>query len=316
MSDAFVRALSKVVVAQLCKEMGFAGIQQSACEALVDILQKYIEQLGMTSHSYSEHACRTESNFHDVRQSLLDVGVKLEDLYNFATKSGELPFAFAVPEFPLKSTIEHNAAPSSSTLVSSGPSSSVDSSRLTSSTNGEFDTHNNNSNNPPYIPECLPPLPDPHTYKDSPVYPQRPAAIDPRQFRKKKAKEKRESENSLAILNEKLGSKPIINYDQARKIKGNPYFALPEEPNSMQHHDGIHSNQESTATTVPLTPLSKESPFVKTVLVTKQTIAKEEAQHKEQEKRQYTDVEAAERDKKRSRAEQIFSMKDVDAVDS
>jgi hypothetical protein len=48
---------------------------------------------------------------------------------------------------------------------------------------------------------------------------------DARLIRKRKSKEKRQVETSLAKLNEKLGNKPIINYDTARKSRGNPYLS-------------------------------------------------------------------------------------------
>ena len=40
MSDNFARDISKIIVAQICKEIGFQSIQEGALETLCDILQK------------------------------------------------------------------------------------------------------------------------------------------------------------------------------------------------------------------------------------------------------------------------------------
>jgi len=40
MCDNFARELSKIVVAQICKETGFQAIQECALETLCDVLQK------------------------------------------------------------------------------------------------------------------------------------------------------------------------------------------------------------------------------------------------------------------------------------
>lgn len=40
--------------------------QTSAHEALADLLMRFIGELGTTSHSYAELACRTSTNLSDV----------------------------------------------------------------------------------------------------------------------------------------------------------------------------------------------------------------------------------------------------------
>ena len=65
---------------------------------------------------------------------------------------------------------------------------------------------------------------------------------DARQARKSKVKELRHQQESVAKLNQKLGSKPIFNYETAKNTignhisliwliqLGNPYLAAPEIP--------------------------------------------------------------------------------------
>lgn len=53
-----------------------------------------VEEIGYMSHTYAELACRTDCNMNDVRQSLQDLGVTIEDLFTYSNYSNELPFAF------------------------------------------------------------------------------------------------------------------------------------------------------------------------------------------------------------------------------
>jgi len=294
MSDIFVRELSKVVVAQLCKPI-FQGIQQSSCEVLSDILQKYVEEIGKRSHSYAELSGRTDCNFHDVRQSLKDLGVYIEDLYTFATVAEEVPFALNVPEFPLKS--ESYKPEYTSSL--SGTSTEV------SKNNNQPEKPTTIVSHPPYVSDFLPPFPEPHTYMDTPIFPERVGNKNARQFRKKKTKEKRWIENSVANLNEKLGSKPITNYDQVRKIKSNPYFSTPEE--SIETRNLCSNKEEPTALSINPTPLPKDSPFVKNVVHNKPNT--EDELTTDQNKKNHSDLDESEKLRKRQRAEELLSMK-------
>lgn len=52
-----------------------------------------IEEIGYTSHSISEVASRTESNFHDVLFAFSDLKVSISELMLFATQADEMPFS-------------------------------------------------------------------------------------------------------------------------------------------------------------------------------------------------------------------------------
>jgi len=287
MDRVYSRVAMQVVVAQVCKELGFQSIQESACEALAEITQKYIEEIGITSHKYAESTSRTESNFNDIRQALKDLHVSLDDLRTFALVADDLPFAKDIPEFPLKrpqtDSADNNVLPSVQ------------------------ETEEKQSQ--PHIPDFLPPFPSPHAYIHTPVFEER--ITDAKLLRKAKNKEKRQIETSLAKLNEKMGTQPITNYDSARKSKissANPYMSQ-----TVIVTEGKDSNTKSNfvKSLVAPTPIQRDSSYMATVLVNT-TVPVEE---QEEPKRLYTEVEESDRAKKRSRAEQILSLSSNDSID-
>jgi len=288
MCDNFTRELSKVIVAQICKETGFQSIQECALETLCDVLQKYMEEIGYRSHWKSELACRTESNFHDARAVLKEMGVSLDDLYTFAALSDEIPFAKPVPAFPMRKTTPQTKQTEAKEQTT------------TSQHNGK----ETDSSLPPHIPKFLPPLPEPHTYVHTPVYDER--VSDARVIKKRKSKEKRQVETSLAKLNEKLGNKPIINYDTARKTKvTNPYLNPPKVRKT--------ETKDNATTAVKVAPTPVTQPLKKEHNSSKH----QERAQEDDTKRVFTDLnEESERAKKRQRAEQILSLQyEQDLVD-
>jgi transcription initiation factor TFIID subunit 8 len=66
MSDDYARAAARVAAAQLTEAAGFDSAQRSSLEVLSDLLLRYIQELGSSSHAYAELAGRAESNALDV----------------------------------------------------------------------------------------------------------------------------------------------------------------------------------------------------------------------------------------------------------
>ena len=54
MSLQYSRSLLRVVIAQLCRQLGWNAIQSSPLELLTNILERYIRQLGCQAHRFSE----------------------------------------------------------------------------------------------------------------------------------------------------------------------------------------------------------------------------------------------------------------------
>lgn len=66
MAQEYARALAKVVVAQIAEGLGFDSVQQSASDALAELLLQYVGELGSLTHGYAELAGRAECNVNDV----------------------------------------------------------------------------------------------------------------------------------------------------------------------------------------------------------------------------------------------------------
>jgi len=238
-----------------------------------------LEEIGFRSHVKAEVACRTESNFHDVRSALKELSVSLDDLYMFAAISDELPFNKHVPQFPAKKVV---------------------------STKDQTLNDNNNESQIflPHIPKHLPPLPEPHTFMQTAVFDER--VSDARLIRKRKSKEKRQVETSLAKLHEKLGNKPIINYDTARKGKGNPYLSAVK----VRTKESKSEFKESVPTALKIvpTPLQKG--------LQRKEMGSRVAEENEENKKIVSELEESERLKKKQRAEQILDLQyNLDIVD-
>jgi len=89
-------------------------------------------------------------------------------------------------------------------------------------------------------------------------------------------------ETSLAKLNEKLGIKPVINYETFRK------------------------------TQIAVTPVQRDSPYLKNVLYHKSNESE-----RVEEKKSYSEIEEIDRLKKRQRAEQILLLNyETEVLDS
>ena len=54
MSLQYSRGLLRVVIAQLCRQLGWNAIHSSPLELLTSILERYIVQLGRQTHRFSE----------------------------------------------------------------------------------------------------------------------------------------------------------------------------------------------------------------------------------------------------------------------
>ncbi len=65
MAEEYSRSLCRVVAAQVAEAQGFDGLQSSACDALAELLMRYIKEIGSTASSYQTLAGRTDCNVTD-----------------------------------------------------------------------------------------------------------------------------------------------------------------------------------------------------------------------------------------------------------
>ena len=118
-----------------------------------------IEEVGNRSHEYAELASRTDCNFVDVRQSLADLGLRIPELINFVNNADEIQFPIGKSHNPIRITIISIAVPDF-------PAKPTESQPPSKSDKQEF---NKPEPTPPYSFDYLPPLPDPHTWRQTPV---------------------------------------------------------------------------------------------------------------------------------------------------
>jgi len=172
-----------VAAAQICEGLGFDAIQKSACDALADVMLRYISEIGVSVHQSAELAGRTEGNLHDILAAFDELGTNMREVMEYATKTEEVPFARPLPRFPLQKTPR---LPPSFKDAKEEP--------------------------PAHIPAFLPALPDQHTYKETPVY-------EGRDIETGKAKLEmhhtfRKAEKALISLQERTNPSAPANYLQ------------------------------------------------------------------------------------------------------
>jgi len=282
MCENYSRDLVKVVIAQITQGMGFHAIQQSACDALADILQLYIEEIGYSSHLYAEHTSRVESNFHDICRSFEDLGVSLQDLYTFAANSDEIAFAKAVPAFP---TPRSDDLPPPELRDPEDPF-------------------------PPHIPAFLPPFPDKHTYATTPVFAER--ITDPRVLRRAKSKQKRQLEKSLYELSSKIGVKTVASYEALKQQKQNPYMAPARSARETSRVPPTPPADTIMAEAPAATPITDLSPYSDVLAATGDEQGRDELQEKRPV--HVMDIDDSEKARKRAKVEKILSLSHHDGI--
>lgn len=61
MASKFHEDVLKIVVGQICQNIGFHGIFSSSVDVLVDLLHRYLRDIAVTTHRYTEHCKYNES---------------------------------------------------------------------------------------------------------------------------------------------------------------------------------------------------------------------------------------------------------------
>ncbi|OWM82425.1 transcription initiation factor TFIID subunit 8 [Punica granatum] len=225
-ADDFGLAVSRVAVAQICESVGFESFRDSALDSLADIAVRYLRDLGRASGFYANLAGRTECNVFDIIRALEDLGNFqgfsgaamvsncvagsgiMREIMDYAETAEEIPFAHPLPRFPVNR--ERRLIPS-------------------------FD-HMGETPSGKHIPSWLPALPDPHTYKQTPMWNERKS--DLRADKLEQARQRRKAERSLLNLQQRLavygsagastsGNVPDENVKGAQFVEGNPYLTLP-----------------------------------------------------------------------------------------
>jgi hypothetical protein len=187
MAHVFVPNVLTISVAQICQEAGWDGTKQSSLVCFLDVVSKFIEEIGASATAYSALAGRTQSNYLDFNAALEDIGMDVSSIMNYHSKVMELPFCSRLPRFPI------NKAMSTSTLTpAAGPTT---------------------------IPPFLPALPHPRTYHFTPKDVEK--ETNNIKTRKRQIEENRKVEQSLTMLHH-TGSQvdSVCTYNYQRETSG------------------------------------------------------------------------------------------------
>ncbi|KAI4378720.1 hypothetical protein MLD38_016160 [Melastoma candidum] len=218
-SDEFGRVAAKLAVAQICESLGFDGAHSSVIDALIDIVMRCLRAIGKSSVFYANLSGRTQSNVFDVLRAFEDLGVSISndpamEFLDYAESCKEVPFISPIPQFPIVRDGRKLIIPSFSQMSEPPPGK--------------------------HIPSWLPALPDPHTYKCTPIWKERKS--DARNDKIEQARQRRKAERSLLSLQQRLakhrasisGGASTCDHTRAQcgaSTSGNkneiPYLAVP-----------------------------------------------------------------------------------------
>ncbi|XP_074644655.1 uncharacterized protein LOC141901360 isoform X2 [Tubulanus polymorphus] len=98
---AYSRKVLQVGIAQICQQLGWNSIQSSALELMTDIIERYLTEIGKSTHRYCEQFGRTEPNLDDVALAFQYIGIPLSELEEYAKNFAEnVPYPKDVVKFP------------------------------------------------------------------------------------------------------------------------------------------------------------------------------------------------------------------------
>ncbi|GBM95501.1 Transcription initiation factor TFIID subunit 3 [Araneus ventricosus] len=92
----------KVVVAQICQNIGWHAVQSSPMDILVDVLQRYVLEIAKSVHGYSTQYNRTEPNLDDLGLTFKDFGINLQEIEEYINNVEPVPAPYKIAAFPVK----------------------------------------------------------------------------------------------------------------------------------------------------------------------------------------------------------------------
>lgn len=170
MSQARCRVLS-LAICSICHEAGFTIAEASAVEILTVMLRSLILEASRASRLFAEHNGRSEVTPGDVFNALIDLGLNVESIAEYGRTRRNL---IRIPTPPREQPQKQ-----ASILQT-----------------GQTKPHH------AYIPDHLPPFPDPHSYIRTPTHKQPISEYEA--IRDKAASQKRDLERALTRFMAKL----------------------------------------------------------------------------------------------------------------
>lgn len=101
--DPFRHCL-KVAVSALCTEVGFESAESSCVETLTELTTSLLTELGRSARAYCELAGRVEPVVADLVLALVELGMPLEGLRDYAVRGARVSLAQPTLAVPAKQT--------------------------------------------------------------------------------------------------------------------------------------------------------------------------------------------------------------------
>jgi len=101
MSERFSRETLKVVVGQICQTIGWNAITGSAMNILLDVLHRYLQEIGRTTNTFSDLFGRNQPNLDDLGLAFNELGIEIRELREYVEYVDAVPCALAVPKYPI-----------------------------------------------------------------------------------------------------------------------------------------------------------------------------------------------------------------------
>ncbi|KAI8047293.1 uncharacterized protein B0P05DRAFT_566341 [Gilbertella persicaria] len=181
--DAFISEANEKIVSLVAKEKGFQGIQPQALASFSNALGSYIETMFTKAHLYAELGNRSKPNIHDITRSLQDAGLDIAAFKDYLYTQHQYTNKTSCFKVNIKpSTLEQ--------IPSFLPSDNEES--------DEEDMEGQEGGVPVYVPRHLPSFPSKHSFRQTPIYIDRPD--DPQKVRELNSEQSRTVEENLKKL--------------------------------------------------------------------------------------------------------------------
>jgi len=214
--DPFRHCL-KVAVSALCTEVGFESAESSCVETLTELTTSLLTELGRSARAYCELAGRVEPVVADLVLALVELGMPLEGLRDYAVRGARVSLAQPTLAVPAKQTA----------ILHTG----------------------NKKRHPPHVPESMPDMPDSHSYIRTPTH--RQPVTDYESVREKAASQKRDVERALTRFIAKTGKiHNLFNSDDSNLfpliscVKEEEGFRLPAYVDALVFKDQVFEEDE------------------------------------------------------------------------
>ncbi|GAN04699.1 bromodomain associated domain protein [Mucor ambiguus] len=187
-SDDYTFEVNEKVVSIVAKETGFQGIEPQALEAFTSLLDSYVDKMLSSAHRFAELGNRAKPNIHDITRSLENSGVEISNFKEYLhtkvndTKTAKLKKKYFKTQ-KMTSTLE--------SIPNFLPSDNEDS-------EDEAEDHTTEGGMPTYVPRHLPSFPSKHSFRQTPIYINRPD--DPQKVRELTSEQSRTVEENLKKL--------------------------------------------------------------------------------------------------------------------